>query len=53
MSNILEKIAEWLQPNQTSGLEQFINSKHPANAIEVEQLTREYESNSEYWGRGL
>jgi hypothetical protein len=53
MSKILEKIAEWLEPKQTSELEQFINSKNPTNAAEVEQLTREYETTSDYWGRGL
>ena len=37
-----------------SRLEQYINSKRPTNAAEVEHWQREYETgNTQYWGRGL
>jgi hypothetical protein len=54
MSKILKKLASWFEMKQFSQLEQFINSKNPTNATEVEYWTREYESNNTtYWGRGL
>ncbi|CAB4241761.1 hypothetical protein UFOVP71_299 [uncultured Caudovirales phage] len=55
MTKLLESITNWLAaPNQQSRLEQFINSKNPTNAAEVDYWTRQYESdNTTYWGRGL
>jgi hypothetical protein len=52
---MLNQIINWLtQSTAKSGLEQFINSKNPTNATEVEYWTRHYEdNNTTYWGRGL
>ena len=55
MLAILEKLAEMF-PTQKyqSRLEQYINSKNPTNAAEVDYWQREYETaNTQYWGRGL
>lgn len=51
MTKLLQYIISWLQPNQQTQLEQFINSKHPTNAAEVDHWTREYQE--QYWGRLL
>ena len=55
MLTLLERLADMF-PKQKyqSRLEQYINSKHPTNAAEVEHWQREYETgNTQYWGRGL
>jgi hypothetical protein len=55
MLSLLERLAEMF-PKQAyqSRLEQYINSKRPTNAAEVEFWTRQYETNNTiYWGRGL
>lgn len=54
MTQLLEKLTKFLTPNQQSRLEQYITSKRPTNAAEVEFWTRQYETNqTTYWGRGL
>jgi hypothetical protein len=52
MTKILQNIVDWFKPNQQSQLEQFINSKRPTNAAEVEYWSRAYQD-AQYWGRGL
>jgi hypothetical protein len=54
MVAILEKLAEMF-PTQKyqSRLEQYINSKNPTNAAEVDYWQRQYDSEAQYWGRGL
>jgi hypothetical protein len=54
MTQLIEKLTKLFTQNQQSRLEEFINSKHPTNAAEVEYWTRQYENGeSVYWGRGL
>jgi len=55
MSKLLKELIQFFETKNQSALEQFINSKNPTSAIEVEYWTREYESdsNTTYWGRGL
>jgi hypothetical protein len=55
MIGILERLADMF-PTQKyqSRLEQYINSKNPTSAAEVDYWQREYETaNTQYWGRGL
>ena len=54
MLAILEKLAEMF-PTQKyqSRLEQYINSKNPTNGAEVDYWQRQYDSEAQYWGRGL
>ena len=54
MLALLERLAEMF-PKQAyqSRLEQYINSKNPTNAAEVDYWQRQYDSESQYWGRGL
>lgn len=52
MTKLLENIVGWLSTNPQSQLEQFINSKNPTNAAEIDYWTREYQE-AQYWGRGL
>ena len=54
MLAILEKLSEMF-PTQKyqSRLEQYINSKNPTNAAEVDYWQRQYDSEAQYWGRGL
>jgi hypothetical protein len=54
MLAILEKLAEMF-PTQKyqSRLEHYINSKNPTNAAEVDYWQRQYDSEAQYWGRGL
>ena len=52
MLNILERLAEMF-PQQQSRLEQYINSKNPSNAAEVDYWQRQYETEGKYWSRGL
>ena len=52
MLSLLERLAEMFpKQHYQSRLEQYINSKHPTNAAEVEHWAREYET--QQWGRGL
>ena len=55
MLALLERLGEMFpKAGYQSRLEQYINSKHPTNAAEVEHWQREYETgNTQYWGRGL
>lgn len=55
MTQLLEKFTEFFTINEQSRLEQFINSKHPTNAAEVEYWTKQYEQHNDgmYWSRGL
>jgi hypothetical protein len=55
LERVLERLAEMF-PTQKyqSRLEQYINSKNPTNAAEVDFWQREYETgNTQYWSRGL
>jgi hypothetical protein len=52
MLNILERLAEMF-PQQQSRLEQYINSKNPTNAAEVDYWQRQYDTEGKYWSRGL
>ena len=52
MLSLLERLAEMFpKQHYQSRLEQYIISKYPTNAAEVEHWTREYET--QHWGRGL
>jgi len=53
MSKLLEKLKKFFDQGQMSGLEAYINSKHPTNAAEVDQYAREYTQRNFTWGRGL
>lgn len=55
MTQLLEKLTKFFNIKEQSRLEQFINSKQPTNAAEVEFWTKQYEqkTNTLYWGRGL
>ena len=54
MLSLIERLAEMF-PKQgyQSRLEQYINSKNPANAADVDYWQRQYESEARHWGRGL
>jgi len=52
MLSMLERLAE-IFPQQPSRLEQYINSKNPSNAAEVDYWQRQYESEGKYWSGGL
>ena len=54
MLSILEKLSEMF-PTQKyqSRLEQYITSKNPTNAADVDYWQRQYETEAKYWGRGL
>ena len=52
MFGLLERLAEMFPSTYQSRLEQYIISKRPTNAAEVEYWTREWES-ATHWGRGL
>ena len=51
MSKLLKELTQFFVPTQQSVLEQFINSKRPTNAAEVEFWTRHYEQSQ--WGKTL
>ena len=52
MLSLLERLAEMFpKQHYQSRLEQYINSKHPTNAAEVEYWQREYDTRN--WGRSL
>jgi hypothetical protein len=54
MLSILERLADMFHKQQyQSRLEQYINSKHPTNAADVDYWQRQYETEAKYWGRGL
>jgi hypothetical protein len=55
MTTLLQKLTKFFEIKEQSQLEQFINSKSPTNAAEVEYWTKQYEQNNEgfYWSRGL
>jgi len=54
MLAILERLADMF-PKQRyqSRLEQYINSKNLTNAADVDYWQRQYDSEAQYWGRGL
>jgi hypothetical protein len=54
LERILEHLADMFPRQQyQSKLEQYINSKNPTNAAEVDYWQREYEtSNAQHWSRG-
>jgi hypothetical protein len=54
LEKVLERLAEMF-PKQgyQSRLEQYINSKNPTNAAEVDYWQRQYETEGQYWSRGL
>ena len=52
MSKLIKEVVEFFKPNQQSALEQYITSRRPTNAAEVEFWTRQYEQ-AQHWGRGL
>ena len=54
MLDLLERLGEMF-PRQAyqSRLEQYINSKNPSNAADVDYWQRQYESDAQHWGRGL
>jgi len=54
MLTLLERLAEMFPKQQyQSRLEQYINSKNPTNAAEVDYWQRQYDSEAKYWSRGL
>ena len=53
MTKLLEQLTKLFQTNQQSRLEQYITSKNPTNAAEVDYWARQYDSEAQYWGRGL
>lgn len=53
MLKLIQKFSQFLAMTKRSGLEEFITEHNPKNNCEVEQLTREYESLSDIWTRGL
>jgi 5-methylcytosine-specific restriction endonuclease McrBC regulatory subunit McrC len=55
MTTIIQKLTKFFEIKEQSRLEQYINSKHPTNAAEVEYWTKQYENNNDglYWSRGL
>ena len=53
MTKLLEQLTKLFQTNQQSRLEQYITSKNPTNAAEVDYWARQYDAEAQYWGRGL
>jgi len=50
----MERLAEMFpKAGYHSRLEQYINSKNPTNAAEVDYWQRQYDSEAKYWSRGL
>ena len=50
----MERLAEMFpKAAYQSRLEQYINSKNPTNAAEVDYWQRQYDKEAQYWGRGL
>jgi hypothetical protein len=54
MLAIMERLSEMF-PGSTyqTRLEQYITSKNPTNAAEVDYWQRQYDSEAQYWSRGL
>ena len=54
MLSLIERLAEMF-PKQgyQSRLEQYITSKNPTNAADVDYWERQYNSEAQFWGRGL
>ena len=54
MLAIMERLSEMF-PGSTyqTRLEQYITSKNPTNAAEVDYWQRQYDTEGQYWGRGL
>ena len=54
MLAIMERLSEMF-PGSTyqTRLEQYITSKNPTNAAEVDYWQRQYDTEAQYWGRGL
>jgi hypothetical protein len=54
MLSLMERLAEMFpRAGYQSRLEQYINSKNPTNAAEVDYWQRQYDSEAQYWSRGL
>ena len=54
MLSLLERLAEMFpKQHYQTRLEAYIASKHPTNAAVVDYWQRQYESEAQYWGRGL
>ena len=55
MLSLLERLAEMFPKQQyQTRLEQYINSKRPQNAADIDYWQREFElKEAGYWGRGL
>jgi hypothetical protein len=53
MTKLLEQLTKLFATPQQSRLEQYINSKNPTNAAEVDYWQRQYDKEAQYWGRGL
>jgi hypothetical protein len=56
LERVLERLAEMFPKQQyESRLEQYINSKNPINAADVDYWQRQFEQNNEglYWSQGL
>ena len=54
LERILERLADMFpKQNYQSRLEQYISSKNPANAADVDYWQRQYETEAQHWGRGL
>jgi hypothetical protein len=54
MLSLMERLAEMFpKAGYHSRLEQYINSKNPTNAAEVDYWQRQYDSEAKYWSRGL
>ena len=54
LERILERLAEMFpKQDYQSRLEQYINSKNPNNAAEVDYWQRQYDTEAQHWGRGL
>ena len=54
MLSLMERLAEMFpRTGYQSRLEQYINSKNPTNAAEVDYWQRQYDAEAKYWSRGL
>jgi hypothetical protein len=54
MLSLIERLSDMFPKQQyQSRLEQYINSKNPSNAADVDYWQRQYETEAKYWGRGL
>jgi hypothetical protein len=53
MTKLLEQLTKLFTIPQQSRLEQYINSKNPSNAADVDYWQRQYETEAKYWGGGL